>query len=122
MGDFVKYDEAKTFAEFDGLTFDEFAVQTKLPASLRLVFHTFARAFFAPVQKLSTAELMKAFHFFYLSHDHGLLYDYFDTDYAEAFTEPVRRHLMRHKVAIKLNQSITETERENDKFKVANEV
>ena len=121
MGDFVKYDEAKTFAQFDGLSFDEFATQTNLPASLRLVFHTFARAFFAPAQKLSTAELMKAFHFFYLSHDHGLLYEYFDTDYAEALTEPVRRHLTQHKVAIKLNQSVMETERQNDKFKVAHE-
>jgi isorenieratene synthase len=121
MGDFVKYDEAKTFAEFDGLTFDKFAVQTKLPASLRLVFHTFARAFFAPAEKLSTAELMKAFHFFYLSHDQGLLYDYFDTDYGQALTEPVRRHLTQHKVAIKLNQSITGTERQNDKFMVGNE-
>lgn len=121
MGDFVKYNEAKTFAEFDGVSFAEFATQTNLPASLRLVFHTFARAFFAPAQKLSTAELMKAFHFFYLSHDHGLLYDYFDTDYAGALSEPVRRHLTQHKVAIKLNQPITGTERENGKFKVVNE-
>jgi isorenieratene synthase len=121
MGDFVKYDEAKTFAEFDAVSFEEFATQTDLPASLRLVFHTFARAFFAPAQKLSTAELMKAFHFFYLSHDHGLLYDYFDTDYAEALTEPARHHLTQHRVAIKLNQSVIGTGRQNDKFKVINE-
>ena len=121
MGDFLKYDEAKTFAEFDDVSFDEFALRTKLPAALRLVFHTFARAFFAPVQKLSTAELMKAFHFFYLSHDHGLLYDYFDTDYAEALVEPIQRCLTQYNVAIKLNQAVTKTERENNKFKVGNE-
>lgn len=121
MGDFVKYDQAKTFAEFDGVNFEEFANQTNLPASLRLVFHTFARAFFAPAQKLSTAELMKSFHFFYLSHDHGLLYDYFDSDYAEALTDPVRHHLTRHNVAIALNHCVTETERKHGKFIVANE-
>jgi carotenoid phi-ring synthase / carotenoid chi-ring synthase len=121
MGDFLKYDEKKTFAEFDTVGFDEFATRTNLPASLRLVFHTFARAFFAPAHKLSTAELMKSFHFFYLSHDHGLLYDYFDTDYAEALLEPVRRHLARHKVALKLDQPIDETGRANNQFIVAGE-
>jgi isorenieratene synthase len=119
MGDFVKYDQAKTFAEFDGVNFEEFANQTNLPASLRLVFHTFARAFFAPVRKLSTAELMKSFHFFYLSHDHGLLYDYFDSDYAEALIEPARRHLIQHRVVIELNRCVTQIDRKNDKFQVA---
>ena len=119
MGDFVKYDQAKTFAEFDGVNFEEFANQTNLPASLRLVFHTFARAFFAPARKLSTAELMKSFHFFYLSHDHGLLYDYFDSDYAEALIEPARRHLIQHRVVIELNRSVTQIDRKNDKFQVA---
>ena len=121
MGDFVKYDEKITFGDFDGVSFDEFATRANLPASLRLVFHTFARAFFAPAHKLSAAELMKSFHFFYLSHDHGLLYEYFDTDYAEALIEPLRRHLARHSVMIKLGQAIDETRRENDQFIVGGE-
>lgn len=119
MGDFVKYDEEKTFGDFDGVSFDEFADRARLPASLRLVFHTFARAFFAPAYKLSTAELMKSFHFFYLSHDHGLLYEYFDADYAEALIEPLRCHLARHHVAVELNQSVTHTEHAKGRFKVA---
>ena len=121
MGEFVKYDEAKMFAAFDNVSFTEFAEKAKLPRSLRLVFHTFARAFFAPGDKLSMAELMKSFHFFYLSHDHGLLYDYFTTDYATAFIEPVTRHLQRHGVAIKLDTPINKTERAGDQFIVANE-
>ncbi len=68
---------SKTFAKYDGMTFAEFASEAQLPSALKLTFNTFARAFFAPAEKLSAAELMKSFHFFYLSHDHGLLYDYF---------------------------------------------
>jgi isorenieratene synthase len=121
MADFLRYEEQKTFAAFDDISFDQFADQARLPSSLRLVFHTFARAFFAPAHKLSTAELMKSFHFFYLSHDHGLLYAYFDTDYAQALIEPLRRHLERHQVSIKLDQSIEATAREDNQFIVGHE-
>jgi isorenieratene synthase len=121
MREFLKYDPNKTFEKFDDISFDEFATGAKLPASLRLVFNTFARAFFAPAHKLSTAELVKSFHFFYLSHDHGLLYDYFDTDYSQALIEPLRRHLARYRVTVKLDQHILETARENDRFLVGSE-
>jgi isorenieratene synthase len=116
MGEFLEYDEGKTFAKYDTVSFDEFAAQARLPAALKLIFNTFARAFFAPGDRLSTAELIKSFHFFYLSHDHGLLYDYFDTDYHSALLEPVLRHLERHGVTIKLNHEIGGTQWENEKF------
>jgi len=121
MGEFLEYDEPKTFARYDALSFDEFAAQANLPAPLRLIFNTFARAFFAPADRLSTAELMKSFHFFYLSHDHGLLYDYFDTDYHAALLEPIVRHLERHLVTIKLNHAVAGTCREKEKFIIDSE-
>lgn len=121
MGEFLEYDAAKTFAKYDSSSFAEFSREASLPKSLQLIFNTFARAFFAPVDKLSTAELMKSFHFFYLSHNHGLLYDYFDTDYQEALIEPATRYLNQHNVAIKLNRSVEETRHDNDTFIVESE-
>ncbi|MPZ76299.1 MAG: FAD-dependent oxidoreductase [Deltaproteobacteria bacterium] len=121
MGEFLEYDEAKTFAHYDATSFEEFATQARLPLPLKLIFNTFARAFFAPIDKLSTAELMKSFHFFYLSHDFGLLYDYFDADYQEALIAPVSRHLNQHNVSIRLNHPVEETRRENDRFTVGSE-
>jgi carotenoid phi-ring synthase / carotenoid chi-ring synthase len=121
MGEFLEYDEVNTFAKYDGMSFDEFASKAKLPSPLKLTFNTFARAFFAPAEKLSTAELMKSFHFFYLSHDHGLLYDYFDTDYDEALLQPISRHLAKYNVSIRLNHPVEGTRRENEKFIVEGE-
>ena len=121
MGEFLEYDAAKTFAKYDSSSFAEFSREASLPESLQLIFNTFARAFFAPADKLSTAELMKSFHFFYLSHNHGLLYDYFDTDYQEALIQPVTRYLNQHNVSIKLNLSVEETRRDNDTFIVESE-
>jgi carotenoid phi-ring synthase / carotenoid chi-ring synthase len=121
MGEFLEYDEAKTFAKYDSRSFAEFAREASLPKSLQLIFNTFARAFFAPADKLSAAELMKSFHFFYLSHNHGLLYDYFDTDYQEALIQPATRYLNQHNVAMKLSKSVEETRRDNDAFIVESE-
>ena len=121
MGEFLKYDEASTFARYDGMSFKEFSDQAGLPPSLALTFNTFARAFFAPAEKLSAAELMKSFHFFYLSHDYGLLYDFFDTDYSTALLDPVAKHLERHRVTTRLNACVTEIGRAGTKFIVGNE-
>jgi len=121
MGEFLEYDAAKTFAKYDSSSFAEFAREASLPESLQLIFNTFARAFFAPADKLSAAELMKSFHFFYLSHNHGLLYDYFDTDYQEALIQPATRYLNQHHVSIKLNRSVEQTRRDNDGFIVESE-
>ena len=122
MGEFLEYDEAKSFARYDSSSFEEFAREASLPKSLQLIFNTFARAFFAPADKLSAAELMKSFHFFYLSHNHGLLYDYFDTDYQEALIQPATRYLNQHNVSIKLNRTVEETGRDNDRFIVESEL
>lgn len=121
MGEFIKYDENKTYAAWDHVSFAQFADEAKLPAALRLVFNTFARAFFAPAEKLSSAELMKSFHFFYLSHDHGLLYDYFTIDYERAFVQPVSDYLTQRQVRLKLNHAITGTTRDGQRFLVAGE-
>ena len=121
MGEFLEYDQAKTFAKYDSSSFEDFANRARLPVSLKLIFNTFARAFFAPGDKLSTAELMKSFHFFYLSHNHGLLYDYFDTDYQEALIEPARRYLNQDNVSVKLNHPVAEARREDAMFVVGSE-
>ena len=121
MGEFIKYDEIKTYSAWDRVSFAQFAEEAKLPSALRLVFNTFARAFFAPAEKLSSAELMKSFHFFYLSHDHGLLYDYFITDYERAFVQPVSDYLNQRHVRLKLNHPITHTTREAGRFIVGGE-
>ena len=121
MGEFVKYDEIKTYRAWDRVSFAQFAEEAKLPSALRLVFNTFARAFFAPAEKLSSAELMKSFHFFYLSHDHGLLYDYFITDYERAFVQPVSDYLNQWHVRLKLSHPVTDTTREAGRFIVGGE-
>jgi len=121
MAAFFRYDPERTFQEFDGVSFEAFAERAQLPATLRLVFSTFARAFFADADRLSMAELIKSFHSYYLSHDHGLLYRYPDGDYEETVLGPIRRHLEKHGVRIELGRAVEALGRADEGFEVAGE-
>jgi isorenieratene synthase len=112
MEAFLRYDPRRTVEALDGESFAEFARSAELPAGLRLVFHTFARAFFASADRLSMAELVKSFHFYYLSHDHGLVYDHLDGSYAADFVGPIAARLLALGVDVRLARGVSRIDRD----------
>jgi isorenieratene synthase len=120
-GVFLEYDKEKTFEDFDKLSFAEFARRTKLPRRLKLAFNTFARAFFADEEKLSFAELIKSFHFYFLSHDGGLVYDFPVEDYEPWLLEPLRNELQRRGAKVHTGRDIESLRHENGKFTIDDE-
>jgi isorenieratene synthase len=104
----LRYDASREDESLDALSFAEWADAARLPPRLRLAFTTFARAFFADEHSMSMAELVKSFHFYYLSHDHGLVYDYLDGAYDEALVDPIARHLRAQGVTIQLERAVNE--------------
>lgn len=104
---FVRFDMETTYDAFDDVTFQTFCDEAALPAELRVSFRTFARAFFSDETDLSAADVLRAFHFYYLSHDLGLMYDYPMGDYESAIVAPIRDHLERESVEIRLGAEIT---------------
>ena len=118
MEAFMRYDAEKTFEAFDDVPFAAFAERAELPRDLRTVFNAFSRAFFSDDDRLSTAELIKSFHFYYLSHDHGLGYDFVDGDYATGFFAPITAHLRGHGVEIQTRTPLETLEREGGGWRV----
>ena len=104
----LRFDPETCFAEWDEVSYAQFAADARLPDSLGLVFNTFARAFFADADKMSMAELIKSFHFFYLSNDAGLVYDHLDDDYERALLAPLRTYMERHAVDIRTDCPVGE--------------
>ncbi len=99
---FLRFDMVRTYETLDDTTFKRFCDDAALPAELRVSFRTFARAFFSDEAELSTADVLRAFHFYYLSHDHGLMYDYPAGDYESTLLTPIRAHLEEHGVDLRL--------------------
>jgi isorenieratene synthase len=116
--DLLRYDPERTFARYDHLSFQEFADQIQLPENLRLVFNTFARAFFAEAKNMSMAEMIKSFHFYFLSNDLGLVYDVLDDDFGITLLEPIERYLQQRGAVIRLAAPVERLEREQNCFKV----
>ncbi len=91
--DLLRYDADKTFARYDGTSFQQFADEVGLPPTMRLMFNTFSRAFFAEAPLMSMAEMIKSFHLYFLSNDLGLLYDVLNDDFQTTLLDPARQFL-----------------------------
>ena len=116
---FLSSDTEKTFAAFDDVSFQDFSDSIGLPAPMRIMFNTFSRSFFADPGLMSTAEVIKSFHYYFLSNDLGLLYDYLEGTYEETLLAPARAHLERHGVQILTSQPVQRIERLGKGFRVS---
>lgn len=122
MGIFLEYDATSTFERLDHVSFARFADDAALPRRLRLAFGTFARAFFADEDKMSLAELVKCFHFYFLGHDGGLVYEYPAGDYERTLLAPLRAHLASNGVTLRLGHRVERLARnEEGTFEVEGE-
>lgn len=118
----LRYDPVQTSADYDDISYARFAEEARLPANLRVVFNTFARAFFSDADKMSMAELMKGFHYYYLSNDCGLIYDHLDDDFEPALLAPLREHLREHRVDVRTNAEIAQIVPTSDgRYEIADE-
>lgn len=119
---FVRFDIKHVYEEFDETSFERFCDEAALPAQLRVSFRTFARAFFSDEAELSTADVLRAFHFYYLSHDLGLMYDYPAGDYEAILLNPIRAHLEANGVDLRLGTPVGSIERGvRKRFRIAAE-
>ena len=108
LASMLAFHPEKTFEKFDEVSYQTWSESLGLPASMRLMFNSFSRAFFATPDRMSTAELLKSFHSFFLSHDGGLIYDYPTGDYETVFLAPLRLELDRLGVKVRLQTPVTE--------------
>jgi carotenoid phi-ring synthase / carotenoid chi-ring synthase len=122
LSEFLNYNENKTFRKYDNQSFQDFSDRLNLSEKLKTVFNSFSRAFFAEPDQMSMAELIKSFHFFYLSHDYGIDYDYFTGNYYECFTKPVLDYLTKQNVKIFTGKKIERIEKNGKQLIIDNNV
>ena len=118
----LRFHPTKTFEKYDSVSFETFAKQTMMPSHMRLVFNSFARAFFAEPHKMSLAELIKGFHFYFLSNDDGLIYDVLNDDFEHTFLKPTEEFIVKHNGKIKRNTAINKIEYTDGKFKIQDDI
>jgi isorenieratene synthase len=117
----MAYHPDDTFARWDDESFAAFADRVDLTPELRIVFNSFARAFFATPDRMSAAEVIKSFHFYYFSHDLGLLYDHPCDAYGPALLAPIRARLEALGVALNLGIHVDAIGAGADGFRIGGE-
>jgi len=117
----LNYNKETTYKKFDHISFKEFADDVNLPQQMKLMFTTFSRAFFSEAHLISMAELIKSFHFYFLSNNHGLIYDVLNDDFEKTLWHPAEKYLNNHNSKIKLNTPVDSIEKKSNKFLINNE-
>jgi isorenieratene synthase len=118
MMELLKYHPEKTFEKFDNISFAQFAKRSHMPAHLQMVFSSFSRAFFAEPSKMSMAELIKGFHFYFLGSNDGLLYDVMNEDFEISFLRPAEIFIEKNNGKVLKNTAVNSIEYNEEKFKV----
>ena len=67
------------------------------------------------------AELIKSFHFYFLSNNHGLIYDVLNDDFENTLWNPAEKYLKKYNAKLKLNSPVNSIEKSDNKFLVNNE-
>ena len=116
---FMRYERERTFRKFDKTSFQDFIDKVNLPKELQLIFFTFSRAFFAEPKYMSLAELMKSFHYYFLSNDLGIIYDVLDDDFEKTLWTPFRTYLEKHDHSINTGMEIDRIGYHNKRFTVS---
>ena len=107
----LRFDFASTFKNFDAESFASFADRTKMNAKMRLVFNSFSRAFFSEPEDMSMAELIKSFHFYFLSNEDGLQYDVLDDDFQHSFIDYCEAFLKANNATIHYSSPVNSLEK-----------
>ena len=117
----LKFDFATTFKKFDSESYASFADRTMMNAKMRMVFNSFSRAFFAEPEDMSMAELIKSFHFYFLSNEEGLQYDVLDDDFQHSFISYCEEFLRRYHTSVHYSTSVDLIEKTERGFLVNGE-
>lgn len=120
----LRYDQKKTFKQYDSLPASKFMSGALMPKKMRFQFNTFSRSFFANPEQMSTAEMIKSFHFYFLSNDKGLVYDVLSKDYSVSILNPIANFIKQKGGSITTGKGVDEIKYDDTKeqrFEIAGE-
>jgi len=111
----LRFDPARTYARFDGLSAREYLDSLGFPESARrMLFDVFSHSFFNPEQQLSAAELLMSFHFYFTGNAEGLIFDVVKRPLTHALWQPFEAHLRARGVNVSTGTRVSRVSRTKD--------
>jgi isorenieratene synthase len=92
--DLMKFDGERTFDRFDGVDFARFATDGRINRPMvETVLEPFGKTTLNRIDRLSAAEAIRFFHFYFMGNPEGLGFSYLARDSVTAVVEPLRKRL-----------------------------
>lgn len=99
----LTFDQEQTYARYDQLSARSYLDSLNFPKRARsLLFNVFAHSFFNPEERLSAAELLMMFHFYFTGNPEGLVFDVLDKPFGSALWSPMTEKLASLGVTLRL--------------------
>jgi isorenieratene synthase len=90
----LTFDREKTYSRRDDMSAKEYLDSLGFPPDARrLLFDVFAHSFFNPEARMSAAELLMMFHFYFTGNPEGLVFDVARSPFSKSIWEPFSRYL-----------------------------
>jgi len=104
----LRYDPGRTYERFDGRTARDYLDSLRFPpAARRMLFDVFSHSFFNPEEKMSAADLLMMFHYYFLANEEGLVFDVLDDTFERALLAPLRGYLEDRGVQFRLRRRVS---------------
>jgi carotenoid phi-ring synthase / carotenoid chi-ring synthase len=108
----LTFDMEDTYERYDGITARAYLDSLRFPPrARRMLFDVFAHSFFNPEDRMSAAELLMMFHFYFTGNPEGLLFDVLDRPFSSGLWEPFSQRLQALGVTLQLDTRATEVAR-----------
>lgn len=108
----LRYDPDRTYARFDSVTAKEYLDSLRFPPEARrMMFDVFSHSFFNPEERMSAAELLMMFHYYFLANPEGLVFDVLDDSFDTALLRPLVGYLEQRGVRFLTGRRVTSLSR-----------
>lgn len=111
----LAFDPERTYARFDRMTAAEYLASLGMPErARRMLFDVFAHSFFNPEERMSAAELLMMFHFYFTGNPEGLIFDVVNEPLGVALWRPLQRYLEARGVKVVTCAAVSRVDRADD--------
>jgi isorenieratene synthase len=106
--DMLRFDPERTYEQHDGTTARDYLDSLRFPpAARRMMFDVFSHSFFNPEERMSAADLLMMFHFYFMANPEGLVFDVLDDEFEASLWTPFRTYLEDLGVRFRLGVEVT---------------
>lgn len=106
----LAFDPERSYAHFDHISARDYLDSLRFPIKARqMLFDVFSHSFFNPEIRMSAAEMLAMFHFYFMGNPEGLIFDVLHQPFSTGIWQPFEAYLAKYGVEIRKRCQVVTT-------------